>query len=83
MVGCDRYVAVVGTAVFGAVVENQHLCYDADGAGGEVGDWETGEYAGALGEAVGAAHYVRVAGGSVGDDDLLPAGDFGVDAKQF
>ena len=71
---------MVVTAIFGAVAESEHRCYDDDGAGGEVSDWEAGTYAGAFGETVGAAHYVGIAGGGVGDDDLLPAGDFGVDA---
>ena len=41
---------MVGTAIFDAVAESEHRCYDADGAGGEVSDWEAGEYAGASGK---------------------------------
>ena len=71
-------VAVVRTAVFGAIAESHHGRDDADGACGHVGDGQAGEDGGAFGEAVSFAHDVAASGRRIGD--LLPAGYFGVDA---
>lgn len=71
-------VAVVGSAVFGAIAEGHHGRDDADGARGHVRDGQAGEDAGAFGETVGFAHDVAASGRGIGH--LLPAGYFGVNA---
>lgn len=62
----------------GAIAEGHHGRDDAGGARGHVCDGQAGEDAGAFGEPVGFARDVAASGRGVGD--LLPAGDFGVNA---